>query len=365
MRFKVKTSDLRGAVSNAESVASKMISPTIKHAILLHAAPALGISLTATDLDNVLRVQIPAEVTEGGNAFLSGSKLKGILAVFNQDDVIDTSIDNNTLFLKGGGFEFHIPLIPESEFPEFNLSLAGSSVTFPPGAFQRRIKLVAFARATDMERQPLMGIHVEADENGVRFVATDGRRLACTEASSPAASGPAKVLLSRSFVDGAMRLIPSGEGDLTLSFNATHAKVSSGSYEYKGKIMADEYPNWRSAIPACQKSVVLDREQLLSAFKAAGLIDQNVLLKLDGAACQISSISREGGDARFSFGLQTPAEQLEILLPDKNISDALSAMDSTTIEFQFNNNTSAILLKMPGDGSYLCAINPMVAAKPQ
>ena len=362
MEFKAKASDLRGAVTDAVSVASKNASQNFKNAILLSAAPLTGISLTATDLDNVLRIRISnAEVLKEGVALLSGSKLKGILAVFSQDDLIEASIDNNILFLKSAGFEFHLPTLPLEGFPRLELELDGVSATFPPGGFQRCVKLVASARATDIERLALTGIHVEARESGVGFIATDTHSIACAETQA-AASAASSVLLSRSFIDGILKLLPGGGHDLTLSFNASHAKVRTGSYEFKGKILAEAFPNWRSAVPVCGKSVILEREPLLAAFKAAGLIDQKILLELKDSSCEISAISREGGgDARFSFSLSNPAESLKIIFPDSDIIETLSAIDSSTVEIRFNNGTSPVILKTPGDDHYFCVITPMIA----
>ena len=362
MKFKARSSDLKKAVSDAESVASRNLTQTIKHSILLEADAGSGLSLTATDLDNILRVRLEKiEVAESGKTLISGIKLKGILAVFGQEDVIEASCEGNALFLRGGGFEFHIPTLPTQELPVFDFALSGVSATFPSRAFQRCVKLVEFARATDDKRAPLMGVHVEASENYVRFVASDGRRVACVE-SPTAASASSSVLLSHSFIDGVMRLLPN-DSELVLSFDGAHAKATAGGYAYKGKVMAEAYPNWRSAVPTCAKAVMLDREPLLAAFKAAGLIDYKVRMKFHDLACEVSSVSKEGGDARFSFALPSPTESLEIIFTDNTIIDALAAMDSSNVEFRFNDGASTATFKMPGDDRYFCSVHPMVPAR--
>jgi DNA polymerase-3 subunit beta len=136
------------------------------------------IQLLGTDLEVAIRFVIPVtEITADGVVVLPALKLLNILREITSDDV-DFSSEQRVCTIKTKDSRFKLisddpdefPVIPDYDFKD--------AMSIDANEFVKFANKTLFAVAKDMSCYAYNGILIEQYENGIKFIATDGRRLA-------------------------------------------------------------------------------------------------------------------------------------------------------------------------------------------
>ncbi|MCH7814482.1 MAG: hypothetical protein IID40_10735, partial [Planctomycetes bacterium] len=137
--------------------------------------------LNATDLDVSLVTSVPAEGSLTP-CLVSATELTRRLKA-GQAGICSLQFDdkNQALTLNGGRVDHTIHTMDLAEFPPVSDQAEGQSITVEGLAFRNALATALVGVARETSRYAINGLLLESDDDGLRLVATDGRRLVTVE----------------------------------------------------------------------------------------------------------------------------------------------------------------------------------------
>lgn len=140
------------------------------------------LTLIATNLTVGLRYHLRGVmVTEAGEAIFPANRLLGILRE-SINDQIDIDANDQRCLLTTSSGEFEMPGESPDGFPDFAEFEETNYHEIRAGDLRKMIRQTVFATSKEDNRYTLRGVLWEPSKDGIRLVATDGRRLALMDA---------------------------------------------------------------------------------------------------------------------------------------------------------------------------------------
>lgn len=314
-------------------------------------ATSSGAVIEATDLDMILRATIPGAMADDGFATtLPAAMLRDLVRKSAADDV-EMSLASERRQVGGrmerrdsaalslAGSKATLEALPVEDWPQ--LDFAGPiNAEFEMSAegFREALQQVAFAISTEETRYYLNGVHVHVARgldgaDALRFVATDGHRLARHEAPLPdgCASMPG-IIVPRKTIGFLLHMLKpiyegKGKGKVRTSpetvrvfVNCTKARFVFGDLDLTTKLIDGTFPDYQRCIPAANpKRLTVRRDEF------AALIDN------------VSSLSSERGRA-VKLTIEAGMVEASVVNPDAGrISNMIACTyDDAPIEIGFN-----------------------------
>src|SRR5512139_2511633 len=162
----------------------------------------------ATDLQVALRSKCPASVAKGGKLTLPAKKFFEIIRVLPETDV-RIEQDKSGVKVAADRFDSRIQTMPADDFPSLPKATGEAGLTLPASLLRQMIARTQFATTSDDTRYFLNGVLLVASGDRFSLVATDGHRLALTQAARDGA-GPTdevRVILPKKTVTELGRLL--------------------------------------------------------------------------------------------------------------------------------------------------------------
>jgi DNA polymerase-3 subunit beta len=211
------------------------------------------------------------------------------------------------------------------------------------------------------------GLLFETTPEQVRFVATNGQRLATSYLENIRTGEDKKqFIVPRKAVSELSRLIPDdADRDVEIQFSTNHLLVSSGDAKLITKLIDASYPDYSRAIPDRGDKVLLgNRQEIKEALVRTAILSneiyKNVRLKLESGKLEMHSNNPSQEEAEESVSVDYNGATLEIGFNVSYLIDALSVISGEKVEMTFSDSDSACLLASPDDINSIYVISPMV-----
>ena len=149
--------------------------------------------VTATDLDHHIKVTVPAITDRDFCVTVPAHNLAKLLTKAKASDDVAITDDGDHATFDLAELTVNVQTLPVADFPMFNVfrnaEMDGSvcRFTMPANDLADAVKSLGFAVCKDETRYYLNGIYIHAHDDRLRFVATDGYKLAIHEIDSPLA----------------------------------------------------------------------------------------------------------------------------------------------------------------------------------
>ena len=148
------------------------------------------LTVVGSDLDLVVRVTVEVGGEKDGSVVLSAQLGSDIVRAFDSGQV-EVTVDDDGASVVSGRSNFSLRVMSSEEYPKFD-EPSGESVTLDAGTVADALDQVIKAASLDDARQILTGVLMAAEEDGLRFVATDSYRLAVRDLPGTAVLGRMK-----------------------------------------------------------------------------------------------------------------------------------------------------------------------------
>lgn len=378
---------LRSAIGMACNVVERRVSVPCLGAVKLMAHPEGGAVLRATDLDVQADIRIPdAIIGEGMATLIPAHQLKTLEAKAPASDAVSLGVtygeatpprkpgeaegrtsdaiapDFGKLRVKVDGPEN----IAAHEFPELRIEGGiRSEFEVPTAALLAAFQATEFAISTEETRYYLNGIYMHPRDGGLRFVATDGHRLACHDAAGIAAAGEWGVIVPRGTVEFLTKAMKAKNTAPTVRVIVNHTKVrfTLGHIDVISKLVYGTYPDYGRVIPTDSKTdAKCSRRDLMEAIKAVASVSdgkaQGMLLDFTGSRLTLTKNNPELGKAEMAIACEIIGEPLAIGFNGAYLLDILGAMSSDNVELLLNDPGAPARLRAP-DSSTVYVLMPM------
>ena len=196
--------------------------------------------------------------------------------------------------------------------------------------------------ATSENKRNLFGVLMEAQDSGLRLVASDGFRLGYVDTPAVVSKSESVMipLYFAKLLQGILKLVP--ESDVSIRAEKTAVKVQSEYFELVFPRPDFEFPDYRRILPnGFRAALKVNREELLEAVNRS-LGTDKVRVTRDG---EFISIVGKIGEGNFTHKVSVAGEgELKATYNPRYLKDSLTAMDSELVTLSFVETNSPLQL---------------------
>lgn len=323
------------------------------------------IALTATDLEVELAARVEAKVLEPGRATLPARKLMDIVRNLPTAVRIQVTVDQDRAQIIAARSRFTLSTLPANDFPVVDAISDGQSLTLPQVQLRTLIDKTHFSMALQDVRYYLNGLLLELEKGIVRAVATDGHRLALSEAEvANAIEGQRQVIVPRKGIQELLRLLSDNDDPVQLELGANHIRVSLADTRFTSKLIDGRFPDYQRVIPAAADKVMeVDRENLRQALVRVSILSnekyRGVRFNISQHELKIQSNNPEQEEAEEELAAQFDGQPIEIGFNASYLVEAISAVDEEVVEMVFVDANSSCLIRGKGNQTCKYVVMPM------
>jgi DNA polymerase-3 subunit beta len=336
--------------------------PVLSNVLL--AARNNRLSVTGTDLEVELVAASDVQVQQPGDITVPGRKLLDIFRAIPEKTAVTVATDGERLSIKAGKSRFTLSTLPATEFPIVDEINAQQTLTLTQGDFRRLIDKTHFSMAQQDVRYYLNGLLLETEGKILRAVATDGHRLALSEAElETKAKTNQQVILPRKGVLELQRIL-GGDGNVDLAIGTSHVRAQIGDIRFTSKLIDGRFPEYGRVIPANPtKQVEADREGLRQALQRTAILSnekyRGVRINLKSDLVTIQAHNPEQEEAEDQVEVTYTGDEVEIGFNVTYLLDALAAVDTEKVILGLTDGNSSCLVRASGVATSKYVVMPM------
>jgi len=325
-----------------------------------------GLRLTATDLELAVQVDLPADVQEGGQITLPARILSEIVGNLPEAMVaLKTEKNSTQTEITCEASTFEILGLPADDFPSMPDGTLESMGTINADTARMMIRQTIFAVSTDDTRPFLTGVYVTMEGSDVRFVATDGGRLALRKTLLPA---PAKqkvgVIVPAKALQELNRALATVDGDVEIATAGTQLVFAVPGLRLYSRLISGQFPNYQQVIPQDFKQRVrISTDRFLRAVRRVSITARasaNVVrFAAGGKKMTITSNTPEVGRAREEIDVVAEGETVEVAFNARYLIDCLNNIDAEELSLELTGPLSPGAIRPATHTDYVYVLAPV------
>lgn len=366
MNFTIQRDELLRALARIQGIVERRSTLPILSNALVQTTSA-GLTLAATDLEVGVTGSYAAEVREPGSSTIAARKLYEIVRELEDSEVTIASEEGSRMRVECGGARFLLLTVSPEEYPTLPSSEGVELVPLDSALLAEVIDRTLYAASTDETRYNLNGVFVErAGEDRLRFVATDGHRLAKVEKGVPQPIPFLErgILVPRKGMSEIRRLCEESEEGLQIGLQEGFLVVRWPSLVLSTRLIDGEFPNYQQVIPKEHRiRVLVDRERLSHAVRRMALVaherSRGFRLALSDGQMELSTSNPDLGEAREAISVEYNGGRFETAFNARYVLDSLGSILSKEVVIELLEELAPVQIRPADDPDQTAVIMPM------
>src|SRR6478672_10284686 len=208
------------------------------------------LSIAATDLETVMRVQMDVESKTNGRVCIPSKILIDSLKNI-ADQPLTFNIDKNyAVEITSDNGKYKVMGENPDNFPKEPTSDDTTAFTMPSGALVTAINKTLFAVSNDDLRPAMTGVFFELNKDYIQFVATDAHRLVRYKRTDVSCPKNESFIVPKKPLNLLKNALPLNEDEITVSYNSNHLFVKHGTTQMSCRLIDARFPDYKVVIPA-------------------------------------------------------------------------------------------------------------------
>lgn len=307
-----------------------------------------ALTIWATDLEVNLQGEIEAQVQSKGTTTVNGKFLYELVRELSGESVSLKVSGSERLEIESGLAKFRVNCVSADEFPAVKgVDLTGG-VNVEAKTLLEMIEKTAYAASVDETRYNINGVYAETPSRGakgpqlLRFVATDGHRMALIEREVEGLSLAQGVIIPRKGIYELRKVLEGNEGQTRVIVDGGFFTVLCGSVALAIRLLDGQFPDYQQIIPKDSKTwVKVAKTEVLAALRRVALMTsdkvRSVKFKLVDGTLVVLSSSPEFGEAVESVTVEQEGENVNIAFSAKYLIELLNTITaSDTVMIRLN-----------------------------
>lgn len=328
-------------------------------------ATSRGIAISSTDLEMGTTIRVPAKITQEGAITIPGRQFAEVVSSLNVGPVLLKSVGDSAE-LTARNNRIVLRTIAKEEFPSLFAEKGKKMHSFLRSDFQNIFSKLTFVVSTDESRPALTGVYIHQQEDGIRFVATDGFRLSLRKLTNSHILGVGEgIIISARLVNEGLAIKEAQDSINMYYYDAGNQIIlENGSVNLVGRSIEGEYPPYARVIPSPGSTrAVIDRDEFLRLIRLASVLAREsanvVRLSVADNALSLYSKSSGIGEADTKMDIILEGNPTEISFNAKYLLDLLRATSDKTIIMELSKPDEPALFKTENDPDFLHVIMPI------
>lgn len=360
MKIKIQKENLQNGLQKAINIVSSKITLPILSNILTETRNN-KLKINATDLDIGISCEIPVETLEEGAITIPAKRFSDIIRELPPGEVVIHAKKNNQIDIEGKNCRFKLNGLPREEFPKFPEFKDKESIQIEQGDLKEMLRLTSFAVSHEESRYVLNGVLMEIQEDILRIVATDGRRLAKIEKKiSKKVKNEIQVILPLKAIQEISRNLED-EGSISFVVGVNQVLFDINGTLIATRIIEGEFPNYNQVIPKESKNKIsIHAQDLLAAIRRANLLStpdfQAIKFEVFGNKLVISKVTPDVGESREEVAITYHGEEMVVGFNPVYLMDFLKNINRETIDLEILGADKPAVIRID---QYLYLVLPM------
>ena len=257
--FTTTVGAMRSVLSRMGKVVSNNAYIPILGTVLMETGRS-GVTVTGTDCDETLSIDMPAEPADMGKGVCIGAKdLKTCLLKRKAASVLSIAA-SSTLYKRGveiisvsvsvDGANFKFGGLPQSDFPRNMQIVDGNTVAFPTETLVDAFSDMVPFMSKEETRFYLNGLYLAKTEAGlVRTVATDGHKLGKHDSAEAWPFEVDGVIVPRLAVGTILRVLKKQSSTVSLSVTKDAVVIAGDDFRFQTKTIDGTFLDYERVIP--------------------------------------------------------------------------------------------------------------------
>ncbi len=311
------------------------------------------LTLTATDLETMMRVQLDVNDAQGDGRICIPSKILLEYLKNLPEQPITFSINEQDLSIEMSSDvgKYKIGGEKADDFPKEPAPGDTTSFTMPSIAMIESINNTLFAVSNDTLRPAMTGVYFELSKTGLTFVSTDAHRLVRFTRNDIECPTQEGFVVPKKPLQQLRGTLPADETILRLSYNSSHLFVTTDRLSMSCRLIDARFPPYKDVIPANNPyKLTISRTDFMSALRRVSIFanktTNQVVLEINGNALQLSAqdidFSYEGKE---TLSCQYNGEDMKIAFNAKLMIEMLNNLDGDEIQLELSTPTRAGIFK--------------------
>ena len=359
---------------------AKPTHPILANALIIADIETQQIHLTVTDLALTIQASFEAQVLLKGEITVPVEMLfeivkhcpNGNITLTSQTQIIQLIDEEKqtkicSLGLSDADGKYEVRGISAEDFPPSS-TIDATPIPLPTTVFKDGLKGVIYAVSTDENKYILTGVHIQLTQEKLKFIGTDGHRVATTELSTQGIGRkPRKQVESseiqfnipgRVLKELARNLDDSVEF-INLLYDAQSNRLGFAWQDIilRCQCLEGTYPDCEQLLArfSFDREVILEKAFLVKALERLSVLtdkkEKGIYLQFDGSLQQLRlSIEREFGKGDQVIAAHLPSEMsLNIQFNLKYLVEAAKAIPSSAIKMHLQQSDHPAMLVPYGD----------------
>ncbi len=321
------------------------------------------LELSTTDLEVSINYLIDSiDVITPGIMVGPESQISSIVREWIED-TIEITEDDKKCLVTGKDNYFKILCADPDGFPTIPLFIDEEYIEIDKDVLQDMIKKTLFIIIGDRTKHGSSGIFLDINENQVKMVTNDGRRLGEVKKKIGNPNGisrnciiPIKGILQM------QRLVGEQEGIVKLRIEEKRILVKTKNATLCSQLLEGQYPKYEEIIPInLDKKVSIEKRALESAIRRVSIMttEEYKLLrfKFSSSSLEMKCVSPDVGESKTVIPIEYSGEELVVGLNPEFLLDFLKNVDSDRVQLEMRDQGTAVVFKVEGGCIYV--IMPM------
>ncbi len=368
MLFSIEKEKLSRLLYLANSIVEKKNTMPILANILLSLKKD-KLQFSVTNLEVSLFAEVDVESKDTGNTTVDAKVFYEIVRELPNEKVTLKLIEDKRLEVKCGKSLFKINTSSADEFPKVAGITLKNPVSIDATLLYEMFDKTSYAVSTDEGRQNINGVYVELlnsnNENNLRFVSTDGHRLAIIERPVTGFNEFRPVIVPRRAIGEIKKILEGNDGAAKLELGESFITFESRGVTLGVRLVDGQYPDYSQVVPTkCSTTVNVNRDDFLAAIRRTSLMttekNKAVRIGVYGNTLTVSSSSQEFGEASDAIEVEKTGNDLDIGFCARYVQELLASMDSNQqVVMKLDGNLAPGLFTQADNESYTCIVMPM------
>ncbi len=369
MEFNIQRNVLLAGIQKTLGIVEKKTTMPILNNVLIKAEDG-KITITATDREIALVAKYEAEVLLSGEITVSAKKIYEMIREIPGSHVHVKKNDNNLLTISCQKLVYRVNGLSAEEFPTVVDDGEVPLFMIDGGILSGLISKSLFAVSLDESRRNLTGTLFEVDKDGgtniLRMVATDGHRMAISEAvvEGDFLALDKGVIIPRKGLSEIRKLVEESAGGVFWGIYNNTCVVKVPDVVLKISLIDAEFPDYRRVMPKEAGIIVkFDKDTIMHALKRINVVSSEayggVVFNLKENMLVMKTSDYNVGEAVDEIDVLYSGTEMEVGYNIGYLMSAIDVIGEKDVVFEIGEGIKPSVIKGEGNNRYLCVVMPL------
>lgn len=309
------------------------------------------LSIVATDLETVMRVQMDIESKANGKVCIPAKILLDSLKNISDQPLTFTIDKNFGIEITSDNGKYKVMGENPDNFPKEPTADDATKFTMSSTFLVTAINKTLFAVSNDDLRPAMTGVYFELNKDFIQFVSTDAHRLVRYKVKDVKCPKADNFIVPKKPLSLLKNAIPDNDSSIEVSYNSNHLFVSHGDTQLSCRLIDARFPDYKVVIPTDNPyKLTVNKNDFQSALRRVSVFSNKstnqVALSITGSELQMAA-----QDVDFSFegnermNCSYDGEDLQIAFNAKFLIEMLNATDCAEVKVELATSTKAGIIK--------------------